>query len=66
MQERPTGWVIRLMRRTGLIWNVVAITPERQQEKLAGASAHREPELDDGFARSADGRERELAYTAGR
>ncbi|HZO35251.1 MAG TPA: fatty acid desaturase [Solirubrobacteraceae bacterium] len=31
----PSGWVIRLMRRVGLAWNVVAITPERQGEKLA-------------------------------
>jgi stearoyl-CoA desaturase (delta-9 desaturase) len=26
----PSGWVIRFMRRLGLIWNVVEITPERQ------------------------------------
>jgi stearoyl-CoA desaturase (delta-9 desaturase) len=31
----PTGWVIRAMRRTKLAWNVVEITPERQQQKLA-------------------------------
>jgi stearoyl-CoA desaturase (delta-9 desaturase) len=31
----PTGWVIRAMRRAKLAWNVVEITPERQQEKLA-------------------------------
>ena len=31
----PTGWVIRLLRRVGLAWNVVAITPERQAERLA-------------------------------
>lgn len=30
----PSGWVIRAMRRVGLAWNVVAITPERQGEKL--------------------------------
>lgn len=35
----PTGWVIRLMKRTGLAWNVVAIAPERQQQKLAVVSA---------------------------
>ena len=34
----PTGWVIRGMRRVGLAWNVVAITPERQQRKLAPPS----------------------------
>jgi stearoyl-CoA desaturase (Delta-9 desaturase) len=31
----PSGWVIRAMRRLGLAWNVVQITPERQTEKLA-------------------------------
>ncbi len=31
----PTGWVIRLMRRVKLAWNVVEITPERQAQKLA-------------------------------
>jgi stearoyl-CoA desaturase (Delta-9 desaturase) len=31
----PTGWVIRAMRRVKLAWNVVEITPERQQQKLA-------------------------------
>jgi len=31
----PTGFVIRVMRRCKLAWNVVEITPERQQEKLA-------------------------------
>lgn len=30
----PTGWVIRGMRRVKLAWNVVEITPERQQQKL--------------------------------
>jgi stearoyl-CoA desaturase (Delta-9 desaturase) len=34
----PTGWVIRLMRRTGLAWNVVAIAPERQEQRLAQAA----------------------------
>ncbi len=31
----PTAWMIRLLRRLGLAWNVVAITPERQQDRLA-------------------------------
>jgi stearoyl-CoA desaturase (Delta-9 desaturase) len=31
----PSGAVIRAMRRIGLAWNVVAIAPERQQQKLA-------------------------------
>ena len=34
----PTGLVIRGMRRVKLAWNVVEITPERQQEKLARAA----------------------------
>ncbi len=33
----PTGWVIRLLQRLGLAWNVVSIAPERQQARLAGA-----------------------------
>ena len=35
----PTGWLVRGMQRMGLIWNVVEITPERQQERLAGSAA---------------------------
>jgi stearoyl-CoA desaturase (Delta-9 desaturase) len=31
----PTGWVIRGMRRVGLAWNVVEISPERQAERQA-------------------------------
>jgi stearoyl-CoA desaturase (delta-9 desaturase) len=31
----PSGAVIRGMRRVGLAWNVVAIGPERQRQKLA-------------------------------
>src|SRR5919197_60870 len=34
----PGGWVIRLMQRLGLAWNVVLITKERQQQKLAEAA----------------------------
>jgi stearoyl-CoA desaturase (delta-9 desaturase) len=33
----PTGWMIRAMRRTGLAWNVVQISPERQAERLVAA-----------------------------
>jgi stearoyl-CoA desaturase (Delta-9 desaturase) len=29
----PSGWVIRVMRRTNLAWNVVTITAGRQQER---------------------------------
>jgi stearoyl-CoA desaturase (delta-9 desaturase) len=31
----PGGWVIRLLERAGLAWNVVRIAPERQAAKLA-------------------------------
>jgi stearoyl-CoA desaturase (Delta-9 desaturase) len=31
----PSGWAIGAMRRVGLAWNVVQITPERQAQKLA-------------------------------
>jgi stearoyl-CoA desaturase (delta-9 desaturase) len=31
-----TAWVIRAMKRLRLAWNVVEISPERQQQKLAG------------------------------
>jgi stearoyl-CoA desaturase (delta-9 desaturase) len=34
----PGGWVIRVMRRLGLAWNVVLITKDRQQQKLAAAA----------------------------
>ena len=33
----PSGIVILAMRKLGLAWNVVLITPERQQQRLAGA-----------------------------
>jgi stearoyl-CoA desaturase (delta-9 desaturase) len=33
----PTAWVIRGMEKLGLAWNVVRISPERQQEKLLRA-----------------------------
>jgi stearoyl-CoA desaturase (delta-9 desaturase) len=34
----PSAFVIGVMEKAGLVWNVVRITPERQREKLAGAS----------------------------
>lgn len=34
-----SGTVIRAMEATGLVWNVVRITPERQAERVLGASA---------------------------
>jgi stearoyl-CoA desaturase (delta-9 desaturase) len=33
----PSAMVIKLMRRLGLAWDVVQITPERQAQKLMGA-----------------------------
>lgn len=48
----PTGWVIRLMRRTGLAWNVVSIPPGRQAQRLA--SAQPAQELDDRFTRGVE------------
>jgi stearoyl-CoA desaturase (delta-9 desaturase) len=34
----PSGWVIALLEKLGLVWDVVRITPERQQQKLAAAA----------------------------
>ncbi len=34
----PTGAAIRLLRRVGLAWNVVEITPERQRQKEAAVA----------------------------
>jgi stearoyl-CoA desaturase (Delta-9 desaturase) len=34
----PTGSLVRGMRRVGLAWDVVEITPERQAQKLAVAA----------------------------
>ncbi len=31
----PGGWLIRVLERLGLVWNVVRIAPERQAAKLA-------------------------------
>jgi stearoyl-CoA desaturase (delta-9 desaturase) len=31
----PTGLIIALLERAGLVWNVVRVSPERQAEKLA-------------------------------
>ena len=35
------GLVVRAMQRVGLAWNVVLITPERQQQRLAAGPARR-------------------------
>ena len=35
-QLDPSGWVISALEKTGLIWDVVQITPERQQSKTVG------------------------------
>jgi stearoyl-CoA desaturase (Delta-9 desaturase) len=34
----PSGWIIRTMRRTGLAWNVVEISPQRQADRAAVSS----------------------------
>jgi len=34
----PSSWLIRGMQKVGLVHNVVEITPERQEQKLAGRS----------------------------
>jgi len=39
----PSQALIALMRRVGLAWDVVTITPERQQQKLAGRPAPETP-----------------------
>ena len=31
----PSAWLIAVMERLGLVWDVVRITPERQGQKLA-------------------------------
>jgi stearoyl-CoA desaturase (Delta-9 desaturase) len=31
----PSAWLIAVMEKLGLVWDVVRITPERQQQKLA-------------------------------
>jgi stearoyl-CoA desaturase (delta-9 desaturase) len=41
----PTGWVIRGLRRVKLAWNVVEITPERQQQKLVSAQTRMNPQI---------------------
>ena len=33
----PSGWLILAMARVGLAWDVIRVTPERAQAKLAGA-----------------------------
>ena len=35
----PSGWVIGVMERAGLAWDVVRIAPERQQARLAATPA---------------------------
>ncbi len=35
----PSGWLIALMEKLGVVWDVVRITPERQAQKLASTAA---------------------------
>jgi stearoyl-CoA desaturase (Delta-9 desaturase) len=37
----PTGLLIALFEKLGLVWNVVRVSPERQAAKLVGAAAYR-------------------------
>lgn len=39
----PAGAVIRAMEKAGLVWNVVRVSPEQQEARLAGAPAAPEP-----------------------
>jgi stearoyl-CoA desaturase (delta-9 desaturase) len=34
----PSAWLIGVMEKLGLVWDVVRITPERQRQKLAGST----------------------------
>ena len=34
----PSAWLIGVMEKLGLVWDVVRITPERQRQKLAGTT----------------------------
>jgi stearoyl-CoA desaturase (delta-9 desaturase) len=34
----PSAWIITGMENVGLVWNVVRISPERQQQRLVGAT----------------------------
>ena len=36
----PSGWLILLLGRVGLAWDVVRVTPERARAKLAGSPRH--------------------------
>ncbi len=41
----PSALIIRGLERTGLAWNVVRITPERQRAKLVSSDAARTPKV---------------------
>src|SRR5262249_60537670 len=49
----PSGWLILALSRVGLAWDVVRVTPERAQAKLAGAVARLAPGQDSVEARPA-------------
>jgi len=62
----PTGWVIRLMQRVGLAWNVVAITPERQDQRLVGKNPplpETAQELGDRFTHGVGAGDRDLVHS---
>ena len=56
-QLDPGGWLIDALERLGLAWDVVRISPARQQAKLAGPIAERRPPAgaDDARSRDTDG-----------
>jgi stearoyl-CoA desaturase (delta-9 desaturase) len=37
VEPDPSAWVIAVMEKLGIVWDVVRITPERQQAKLETA-----------------------------
>ena len=39
----PSGWVITLLARLGLAWDVVRVSPERERSKLAGRPSRSQP-----------------------
>jgi stearoyl-CoA desaturase (delta-9 desaturase) len=39
----PTGLLIALLEKLGLVWNVVRVSPERQAAKTLPAAPHKPP-----------------------
>ena len=49
----PTGLVISLLEKLGLVWNVVRVSPEKQREKLLDTTGAGKPRPTSGLAPSA-------------